>query len=242
MPQGSKGVITVWNDFSGAMGDVTWGTGQVDLGGGLGFVSDNEGTVNEIANESGGVVQFLTDTGNDDNICLLAGPFDPSQGPVTIECRFKISDSITLGAVFCGFSETMALDTPVMPAEFATSTMTYNGTGGMLGLLWDPDASTNAWKALSGDGGAVGNATNYGADGTDATDAMVLDEFDIVKVVLTGDRGEVWHDEELVASGVTGTTGTDLVYAVLMCENRSAAAEQFEVDYFWAEGPRDWTV
>ena len=243
MPQGSFGEVRAWNDFGGAYGDVTWGTGQVDLGGNVGMVSVNEGTINELSDESGGVVQFLTDTGDNDNVCLIAGPFDPSQGPLRCEFRFKISDSITLGAVFAGFSETMALDTPVMPAEFATATMTYNGSGGMLGMVWDPDATTNAWKAVCGDGGAVSQADNYGANGTDATDAMVLDEFDIVRVNLyPSGFAEVWHDEELVASGQTGLTATDLFYAVLMCENRSAAAEQFEVDYFEAKGVRDWTV
>ena len=243
MPQGSKGAITFGNDFIGAHGDTTWGTGEVDLGGGVGMVSVNEGTLNTVTDESGGVLQFLTDTGDDDNICLLAGPFDPSQGPLTIEARFKIADSITLGAVFCGFSEPMALDTPVMPAEFATVTMTYNGSGGLVGLVWDPDATTNAWKAVCGDGGAVSGSADFGANGTDATDAMVLDEFDIVRVVLhPGGNAEVLHDDETVVSGPTGLTMTDLFYAVLMCENRSAAAEEFEVDYFGGEAVRDWTV
>lgn len=243
MPQGSFGEIRSFTDFQGGQGDLTWGTGEVDLADGIGMVSVNEGTLNQVTDESGGVLQFLTDTGDNDNVAIYAGPFDPSKGAVTVEARFKIADSITLAAVFCGITETLALDTPVMPAEFTTSTMTYNGSGGMLGLVWDPDATTNAWKAACGDGGAVSNSANYGANGTDATDAMVLNEFDIVKVVLhPGGGGEVWHDEELVASGDTGLTTTDLFYAVLMCENRSAAAEEFEVDYFGAKGIRDWTV
>ena len=137
----------------------------------------------------------------------------------------------------------MALDTPVMPAEFATATMTYNGSGGMLGLVWDPDATTNAWKAACGDGGAVSGSAVFGANGTDATDAAVLDEYDIVRVELSSDGiGSVWHDDELVAKGATGLTSTDLFYAVLLCENRSGAAEEFEVDYVYASAVRDWAV
>lgn len=243
MPQGSFGTIEAWTDFTGAFGDTTWGAGEVPLEGGWGFVSVNEGTLNTVADESGGVLQFLTDTGDNDNVCLLAGPFDPSKGTVSFEARFKLADSITVGAVYAGFSETMALGTPVMPAEFATATMSYNGSGGMVGLLWDPDATTNAWKALAGDGGAVSNSGNYGANGTNASEAMVLDEYDIVRVELQPSGfAQVWHDEELVASGQTSLTATDLVYAVLMCENRSGAAEEFEVDYVYASGVRDWTV
>jgi hypothetical protein len=243
MPQGSYGEIRAFNDFGGATGDITWGAGQVDLGGGWGLVSVNEGTINEVVDESGGVIQFLTDTADNDNVCLIAGKFDPSKGPVSFEARFKCPTVLTRQAVYAGFTETMALDTPVMPAEFATATMTYNGSGGMLGLLWDSDATTNAWKALCGDGGAVSGSTKYGANGTNATDAMVANEYDIVRVNLyPSGFGEVWHDEELVASGQTGLTATDLVFAVLMIENRTAANEEFEVDYVAAKGVRDWSV
>jgi hypothetical protein len=72
---------------------------------------------------------------------------------------------------------------------------------------------------------------------------MVVDEYDIVRVILyPSGYAEVWHDEELVVGGATGLTASDLVYAVLMCENRSAAAIEFEVDYFHAKGQRDFTV
>jgi len=245
MPQGSFGEIRAFNDFTALGSDVTVVAGVNDLPGGQGwsFIGVNEGTVAEIVDESGGVIQFTTDTGDNDNVCLIAGKFDPSKGPVSFEARFKCPTVITRQAVYAGFSETMALGTPVMPAEFATATMSYNGSGGMLGLVWDPDASTNAWKAVCGDGGGVSNSGNYGANGTNATDAMVADEYDIVRVNLyPSGFGEVWHDEELVASGQTGLTATDLVFAVLMIENRSSANEELQVDYVAAKGTRDWTV
>jgi hypothetical protein len=37
-------------------------------------------------------------------------------------------------------------------------------------------------------------------------------------------------------------TNTDLFYAILMCENRTAGNEEFEVDYVYATSARDWTV
>ena len=48
MPQGSFGEIRAFNDFTGSYEDVTWATNSVDLGGGWGVVSENEGTLNQI--------------------------------------------------------------------------------------------------------------------------------------------------------------------------------------------------
>ena len=247
MPQGSFGEIRAFNDFTALASDVTLVAGVNDLPGGNGWaaISENEGTVAEIVDESGGVIQFTTDTADNDNVCLIAGKFDPSKGPVSFEARFKCPTVITRQAVYAGLTETMALGTPVMPAEFATATMTYNGSGGMLGLVWDADesGSTDSWRAVCGDGGAVSNSGNYGANGTTATDAMVADEYDIVRGNLyPSGFGEVWHDEELVASGQTSLTASDLVYAVLMLENRTSANEELQVDYLAAKGVRDWTV
>ena len=245
MSQGSFGEIRAFNDFTSLASDVTLVAGVNDLPGGQGWaaISVNEGSVAEVVDESGGVIQFTTDTGDNDNVCLVAGPFDPSKGPVSFEARFKCPTVVTRQAVYAGFTETLSLATPVMPAEFATATMTYNGSGGMLGLVWDADATTNAWKAVCGDGGGVSNSGNYGANGTDATDAMVADEYDIVRVNLYHSGfGEVWHDDELVASGQTSLTTTDLFFAVLIIENRTSANEELEVDYVAAKGVRDWTV
>ena len=244
MPQGSKGTLEAWNDFGGTLEDVTWASTSVDLGGNVALVSVNEGTINDVTDESGGVQGFLSDSGDNDNVALFAGLFDPSQGSVRMECRFK-QDNVLLGAIYCGFTETLTKATPVMPAEFDTATMTYNGSGGMVGALWDPDATTNRWKAVSGNGGAVSNSAVWGANGTDDSDAgdSVNDEFDIIVVeMFSSGYAIVTHDEEIIQQGQTSLTNTDLLHAVLMLENRSDAARTLEVDYFHAVGPRDWTV
>jgi hypothetical protein len=51
-------------------------------------------------------------------------------------------------------------------------------------------------------------------------------------------------DKELtLVESITGAvTASDLFYAVLMLENREAAAKEFEVDYVYARGFRDWTA
>jgi len=241
MPQGQFGKVRAFNDFTSPMGDISWGSGQVDLGGGVGFVSVNEGTVNEITDEGNGKLQFLTDTGDNDNVCLLAGKFRPAEHPV-MEARFTVADDTNV-AFFVGFTETMAFDTPVMPAEHATATMTYQGSGGMVGLQYDLDSTTSDWRAVMGDGGAA--ISDSGTTGVRASDAPVADEYQVVRVELHSDgSGSVYLDEEVVKRFDTGTllTTTDFFYAVLMLENREGAAKELEVDYFFAEAARDWSI
>lgn len=235
--QSQFGKVGAFNDFNAPQGDLTWGAGVVELGGGVGAVSVNEGTINDVADESGGVIQFLTDTGDNDNIVLLSGVYDSALGAVT-EVRFKVADDLGVG-IFAGFSETMALDTPVVPAEFATATMTYNGTGGMVGAQYDDDGTTDGWRAVMGDGGAAVASSANGILSSAA--APSADQWQIVRTELhPGGSGSVFVDGKLIKKFDAGLTSGDLFYAVLAVENRTAAGREVEVDYFFAEGPRDW--
>jgi hypothetical protein len=170
-----------------------------------------------------------------------------------METRFK-TNSATLGAIFAGFSETMALDTPVMPAEFATATMTHNGTGGMAGLQWDSDGTTKDFRAVFGDGGAA-------LARVDKTGQSVTAANSVAGITLQADRWYIARVEvqpnglartyigdadngkklELVATSTAALGTSDQFYAVLMFENRSAAARLFEVDYFVGEANVDWS-
>jgi len=242
--QGSFGELKAWSDFLGPDNDLTWGAGTVHIDG-WGSVSVNEGTYEWTVDEGNGIIAFTTDTGDNDNVALMAGAFTPSvNGPLACEFRFKFN-SATLGAVFAGFTETLALDTPVMPAEFATATMTYNGTGQMIGAQWDSDGTTGDFRAVFGDAGAVLSGAD--ANGTRATETITADEWYIVRVELDiSGRGDVYVGHkgrglDLIKS-VTGNPTTNPLYAVLMFENRSAAARVFEVDYAYARGFRDWEV
>jgi hypothetical protein len=254
---GSCGKIEVFSDFTGIYDSVAWGATNLvagdGLGGsGIGFASVNEGSFASTVDEPGGILAITTDTGDNDNAVLLAGPFRAADGQLTFEARFKHS-SATTPAIFAGFSETMALDTPVMPAEFATATMTYNGSGGMVGWSFDIDATTNDWRALMGDGGA---AVSGSANGTRANATTTADRWLVARVELGQDTSakcwlsDVGHvsrpdsipELRLVKSFDAGLTATDLVYAVLMIENRTGAANVLEVDYFSACGYRDWSA
>lgn len=259
MVQSSRGVIRFENDFTAAgvssAAGVPLALNNV-LGGGVGLIGVNEGVIGATVDEDGGILAITTDTGDNDNQALWAGTFKPSSGGMWMESRFKIVDSVaaTRAAVFCGFTETLALDTPVMPAETATTTTTYNGTGGMAGIVFDSDATTIAWRAVWGDGGAAlasrtPTGTVGGAIGITAnTQTVTADRWVVVRVEITqagiarvyfGDIGS--NDQlKLIGENTTALGTSDCFHAVLMIENRSGADENLEVDYFEGEGYRDW--
>lgn len=238
------GFVEHFEDFTGINPDATWEVG----GGAIGqvtYTSVNEGTFENTLDESGGILAITTDTGDDDNIALYYGaPAQPaSTGGAVMEARVK-SNSATLGAWFIGFTETLSVTTPVMPAEFATATMTYNGTGGMVGLQWDSDGTTDDWRAVCGDGGA---ATAGSGNGTRASSivgegyALAADRWDIVRVELESNAtARVYLNGKLISTFTGGLTASDLFLPVVMYENRSAAARLVEVDYFYYRTHRDW--
>ena len=247
---GSFGKITAFNDFTADYGDVVWGTGTLvtgGLGGGWGFTSVNEGSFASTVDEPGGILAITTDTGDNDNAVLFAGPFKAADGGMVMEARFKYSNVDC--AIYAGFAETIARDTPVMPAEFATATMTYN-PGGMVGFNYDVDGTTDDFRAVMGDGSA---AVSNSGNGTRANATVTADRWFIVRVVVYPDTSaECWladvgHADSnnvptlrLIKKFAAGLTNTDELFAVLMIENRSGAARVLEVDYVYAEGGRDW--
>jgi hypothetical protein len=81
------------------------------------------------------------------------------------------------------------------------------------------------------------------SNGTRANAAPVNDEWDIVRIEMdvNGDA-KLYHDGELIDDVAACVTASDVGYVCLMIENRSAAASVMEVDLFFAEGGRDWTV
>jgi len=233
---GSFGRVRIFEDFLGfntPAGNAAWALTGVCPVGQLSMTSVGEGSLAPTVDEPGGIMSITTDTTDNDNAALFAGVFKPVDGGCVMEARFKV-DSATTAAIFCGFSETLALDTPVMPAEYATATLTCNGSGSMVGMLYDPDATTDIWKAVAGDGGD--EETVYNAD-----TAIVADTWDVVRVEIgaNGD-GICYLNGKLIHTFTSFLNTSDIQHAVLMCENRDGSANVLEVDYFYAEGARDW--
>jgi hypothetical protein len=250
---GANGRIPFGSDFTGIYDSVAWGATNLvageGIGNGLGFTSVNEGSFASTVDESGGILAITTDTADNDNAALIAGKFAPRDGQMWMEARFKYSNVDC--AVFVGFAETMALDTPVMPAEFATATMTYN-PGGMIGFNYDVDGTTDDFRAVMGDGSA---AISDSSNGTRANATLTADRWFTARIILNPDgSGECWlgdsghansnsmNNLRMIKRFTAGTllTTTDLFYAVLMIENRSGNARVLEVDYLCGEGGRDW--
>lgn len=268
MAQGSYGRVKFFNDFTAPPGGITTGVPDAlfnNLGGGVGLIGVNEGVLALLADEPGGVLQITTDTGDNDNQALVAGVFKPADGGMFMEARLKIVDSVAAAraAVFVGFTETLAHDTPVMPAETATATTTYNGTGGMAGFVFDSDATTPAWRFVVGDGaaalatkagpgavglanGAAGTAIGITANG----ETLTADRWYLFRVeidpsgIARGYFGDIGANSqlELVGYNTTPLGTSDCFHATALYENRSGANEVFETDYFGGEGYRDWAA
>ena len=238
---GSFGRVRVFEDFLGAPDVTTGGTTALTRVCGLTQLAVGAPTLAQTVDEPGGVLSIQTGATDDNNCVLYAGPFKPADGGCVIEARFKCN-SASLGAIYCGFSETLAT-TPVMPAESATTALTINGSGGMAGMLWDPDRDTDDWVAVAGDGGAVASDLATATGTVSGQGDLVADEWDIVRVELdvNGDA-KIYHDGALIDDVKACVTASDVQHAILMVEARSAVARIMEVDFFYAEGGRDWTV
>jgi hypothetical protein len=253
--QGTFGRIEAKADFTGlphthvpaAEGDV--------LGNGWALIGVNEGSYVGTVDEPGGILAITTDTADNDNHAIWAGTFKPADGGMVMEARVKMADmAATQGAVFVGFTETLAKDTPVMPAETATATTTYNGTGGIAGFVFDSDSTALVWRFVVGDAGAaLATETAAGAAGTavgitPTQSTATNDRWYLLRVEVTPDGIARGYFGDIAAAATldyvgksTAALGTgDSFHACVLIENRAAGAEVLEIDYAYAEGGRDW--
>ena len=267
MGQGTFGEIKVFSHFNAP--PLTVASGSVplalteNLGNGIGLIGVNEGAIDWTVDEPGGIIAITTDTGDNDNHALVTGCFKPADGGMEMEVRFKVVDSYAAAraAVFIGFTETLALDTPVMPAETATTTTTYNGTGGMIGMLFDSDATALNFRFVAGDAAAalatvagpkatVPEGTVGGAIGISANMTLTADKWYVARIEVGPDGKGFGQINDIQDSSVLKTVGKntaalgtgDTFHAIAMIENRSGANEILEVDYFYARGWIDWTA
>ena len=255
------GRIRAWNDFTAvpahtAADTVPLANGSL-LGGGWALCGDEEGTVIATVDEPGGILAITTDTGDNNNHFIVAGTFVPANGGMEMEARIKVgSVAADNAALWVGFTETLAVGTPVMPFETATTTTTYNGSGGMVGFGLDSEASSILWRFGAGDAGAaLANEDSGGTAGTalgvDAAATITADRWWVFKVEVYPSglaRGYIMDqagtDKEfrLVGASTAALGTTDNFHAVVGVENRAAGAEVLEIDYAYAQGWRDWAA
>ena len=200
--------------------------------------------------ETGGVFTAGTGATDDDNIVLRSGVFSPRDGRMVCNARFTLVGLSC--AIFVGFADTLDTTTPVMPAEFATATMTYSGSS--VGFNYDLDGTTDDFRAVMGVSGAAGSDS---ANGIRSNATLTLNRWFETQVIVNEDGtaecwlGEVGHTagsgtenkmrliKRFSAGTLISTTG--LFFAVLMLEVRNnAGAQTMNVDYFGGEAGRDW--
>lgn len=235
--QGSYGLIADIEDFVG-VGETTWGTGVGALGR-VAYTSVNEGSFAMTVDEPGGILAVTTDTADNDNFAAFVGPFKPADGRIFIEARLKVgSVAAAKTAVNVGFTQVLDKATPVMPFEFATATLTINGSANdAAAMFFDTDATTITWRFASQKAAAVTGDAN----GTNSGVAPVADRWDILRVEIDPNgtvRG--YLNGTLVKETASAVTATDIQHGYVMIENRDGNAEVMEVDYIAWSASRDW--
>lgn len=231
--QGSYGKLKVFEDFLGIGAPTGGTTAGVPIGQVIQY-ADVAPTISKVVDEEGGVLSLVTAATDNECNLLMAGTFKPSLGGCFIEARIKCG-SISTGAIWVGFSET-ASTTVVMPSYYVGSTLTCNGSGGMVAAQYDPDATTDVWVAIAGDGGV--EETVYAS-----TTALVADTWALLRVELDNDgTGTVFVDGVKIHTFTGCVTATDQMHACVYMETRAGTATTFELDYIAAGGGRDWTT
>lgn len=247
-----KGKLLFDEEFLGCYADMVWGTGVLAANpwNGIGFTSDDEGSFGSTVDEPGGILAITTDVGDDDNAVLFSGPFKPADGTLTFETRFKYSNVDC--AIFVGFADVMSRTAPVMPAEFATATMTYASATNLVGVNYDVDGTTDDFRAVMGAAGA-NTGGSASANGVRANATLTADGWIESRTVLYPDgSAEVWLGDQGIVNAAnhpklrlvkrydSGISTTALYFAILMIENRSGNARVLEVDYMRGWAGRDW--
>jgi len=232
--QGSFGRVRVFDDFLAPV--VTAPTTSFTKFGNIGAIATAAATIAQTVDDGGGICTITTDGTDDYNCAVYAGVFKPANGGCVMEARFKIA-SVTTSAIFCGFSETLAVTTPVMPVSATgANVLTCAGSGGVVGMLFDPDCTApDLWLAVAGD--AAVEETVY-----PATEGITATYWNVVRVEISADKGDgsCYLNGKLIHTFPACVTTTDVEHAILMVSNRTSAASVLAIDYFYAEGGRDW--
>jgi len=223
---GTKGRTRIFEDFLGNYVTTVPTTTYSSMGL-LGCCAYEAAACSSTVDEPGGVIKITTGATDDYGVAMFVGVFKPNDGGCVMEARFKLA-SATTTAVYCGFSETLAAQ-PTMPAEATgANVLTCNGSGSMVGMLFDPDLTTDYWLAVAGDGGIEETVYSAGV-------GVTADAWDVVRVEISADKGDgsCYLNGKLINKFTSFLTTTDIQYAVLMFEVSAAGGAQTpEVDYF----------
>lgn len=261
--QGSRGKIGVFEDFQGVgaastLTDATAGTRWNDLT--LVAISGDV-AVTHTVDESGGVIAFSGAGAAADGVAILTSPMVPtSNGTMVVEVRLK-SSVVTDCRIFVGFQQTVSLSETVNPFTLSGTTLTANAAGEVVGIYFDAEATTDDFRFMAGSNSsastaaaldyALGGQTTLGSLGVRANATVTADRWAILRVEVDSDgtaRGYVGDETMANTSGMThiatlkaGDLSTTVAYfPIAVLAAHSTGDPLYEVDYFLAQGNRDW--
>lgn len=260
--QGSRGKISIWEDFHGRNAAVTITDATLTRYNDFALTSiSGNGTMDWKVDESGGVATFVGAAGAGDGVSLYASPMVPaSNGTMVIEARWK-SDVVTDCRLFVGFQVTVAAAEPVVPFTLSGTTLTANNTGETVGFYFDAEATTDDLRFMSSSSGtadtsaalsyALGGATTLGSLGVRANATVTANRWSILRVEVDSDgtaRGYAGDETMANVNGLTriatlkaGTLSTTGVYfPIVTMTQHSTGAGIHSLDYILVEGNRDW--
>lgn len=263
MIQGSRGKLRVFEDFHGigaaaTISDATAGTRFNDL---TLIAVSGDVAMDHTVDEGGGVASFSGAAGAADGIVITTSPMIPAgNGTMVMEVRAKVS-AATDYRCFIGFQQTVSLSETVNPFTLSGTTLTDNDGGEVVGFYYDTQATTDDFRFHASAAGvadtsaalsyALGGATTLGALGVRCNATLTADRWFIARVEIDPDgaaRGYFGDETMANVNGLTliaalkaGTLSTTVPYfPIAQLLEQSTGDPTHEVDYFLAEGNRDW--
>ena len=260
MAQSGRGKITVFEDFQGAIAQTLTDATQYTFNDVRLAAISGDVAMDTVVTAPNGIATFSGAGGATDGVSIFTLPMKPStQGPLTMQVRFKASAFTSYGA-FIGFQETVALAEPVNPFTLSVTTLTANNGGNVWGIYYDTAATTDDWRCMASiNGVAATTALNdsnvaLGALGTRVglTTAPTADKWMYVRVELDPDgAGRIYYGDILTDPGNTGPklvgtikagvlSATALYHPIATLVDPSTNDPLHSVDFFGADGYRDW--
>ena len=227
-------------------------------------------SVTSPTDEPGGVIELDSDDDTaDEGGVMFSTYFRPADGAIRFEARIKAIDLSETG-IFVGFQETFTENEFVMPATIATTTITIVNTGQTVGLVLDHNATNEDFYFFASNDASVANGVDLtdpainkgwgvgagggGRSGSDFSGTNADDEWLLFVIEIDTDGtgrayfGSSQNDVNGVGPRLIGQTDrgaldpTALYWPVVAFENDTTSAQQLDVDYYLAEGARDWSV
>lgn len=194
--------------------------------------SDGSATDPAINAQEGGVIQCVTGAGDgsvaqDGSQLVCCVPVQADSQDLVFETRLHINTAITNVAVFCGLTDSTALEEPFTNAADVITSVCSDGCG----FLYDTDATTDEWWAV-----AVDSDTDDAANAATGT-APVADTYQVFRLEVSDDGATInfYIDDtlELTMSGDAGVSPDVNLYATVIACGDSTASKTVDVDYVY---------